>query len=370
MKTITLREVRTASLKMTFAMKNDKGLYDRYEISMAALLSKYPELSPLDGAQKFLEEHFSTTLGERVDVILIPDSGVSSKTVALDESIFTKGVIKALKKKKTNGILYQYNQNYSKLPDTLASILDTVGKAINRFLVKPINSVLHTIYGLDPIRDVAVASIQFFDDNEVEIPNPFDGSIKTKYQEYADLKDSKFFLPMVFDCRFLRAVTTVTFLAVKCEEENLGKAIEAVSLDLDIMAIFGLIMGHLTMPTIVELSNGVGNGKKVYGVIAFPILNSVKLMKLLQIKSPLDLSQCGLKELASIGVANAVPEGGINSIDGYPYQNLIGETIRVGIEQEKADADELTRLYKQMNEDNIRVKAKLRAKAQQNGDKA
>jgi hypothetical protein len=127
--------------------------------------------------------------------------------------------------------------------------------------------------------------------------------------------------------KFERKIHLVHFLTVACDFDELPKAFEALRLDLTLLNDFGLIVGHLAMPSVIALADTVGLGKVPVVLFCFPVINEQKAVDLLKIQF-VDLNPQFLKEF---GVSYESPEGAINSLHGKPFNEQYEiETVNVG----------------------------------------
>lgn len=368
---LNAREVpATDHLATVLSVELPNGKYRHYQVPLAYTIAVTESSSKAyELAINMIRERVKKDFGPDTEISVFQDLRPANQQeegiramVDLPTGWFNPEVIAALQKRQSKNLLYQYHRNMTRFSDGFAQLLDTLHwklletpiSYINRGIGK-INRLLQKVYGIDKMWDAVTAEL----DNDFKVSHD-DWEHTSEYHEllkkYEAAAEGKFFIPFIpqHQGNFRREVTQAVYLARICGQEQLDETIEALSEDLNQMQALGLIFGHLAMPRMTELQNTVGNGKKVYGVFAFPLVDSNQLMYLTGAKSYADLPQGWntTKALQEFGIGSAVNEGGIAG--EYPYKNELESSVLVGEEeiQARRDADnnEVTKAYLEQKE--------------------
>lgn len=404
MKKLTLRLLPMSSIVFTYALTHENGKITHYVISLAMAMQE-DVVDPLAASEAILIRAIKKEYGADVEVEILDnkktvnsvaqnavqdeDGRVSystsdpehfMKTVPLDEEFFNESTIKALNQRRTSSLLYQYFKNVSGLPDSLALAKDQVARLlnstvlflINKYLIGGLNSLLHRAYGTKALHDQTQSTLE----GTAQILtsaigkefnfDSFSASAeihKTTLEEYQKAIEGKFFIPLLhINGSFVRAVEPCVFFVLGCGEEDLDRATASFGDELDRAADRGFIMGHLSMPGMTELANTVGNGKKIYALFVFFIINTDNLLKAGGYKNPLDAPRQE-EQLRRLGFKSVVEEGGLTYLDGkVPYSDLVIQTVNVGELERKNDQDTMVAAYQEQQEAQRKI-AERKAKA-------
>jgi len=260
------------------------------------------------------------------------------RMIPLPDGIFSPGVIGALRANHSTTYQFKYKKNISRLPDFLATFLDRVVQKlapptsfVNR-LISSFNRTLQVFYGVDSLWDDAQ---QAFEDRMAFIGLEGTDEMTEEEKKYNEAVKGKFFVPYVpfFQPNHVTSYSPTVYLARISGEEDLDKAVADISDDLDRMNALGLIFGSLSMPRVMELDNTVGNGKKVYAVFAFPLLNLKNFSKALKLDHELTATPVRNPEedsiyvqgLRQLNIGTAVGEGETSGT--YPYLDLVESEV-------------------------------------------
>lgn len=282
-------------------------------------------------------------------------TGETYKTLPIADDVFDKNTRKALKKMKKN----QYNiplvqtDEYVYVPNWLGGLVDRFTGKINS-IIRFVEDKMHqkTINGYLKSKGILKRSSGMLILPEAE----FDDD---KYWELMEIVNKellgiKTLLPRIPRLPWIRYVNFMVTFAIMCGEEDLAKAAEALSNDLNLLHSKELILGSLSMPKIMELANMVGNGKKVYAVFAMPIVNFKKTQKLGFNPPTSPDIQTFLNE--TIGTKYATYEGAISNLDGkQPYQDLIIGQVDFGANLTKNAYEEAAKAYQEGQEKMHRI---------------
>lgn len=117
-------------------------------------------------------------------------------------------------------------------------------------------------------------------------------------------------IPYIPIKEFERHVHLTHYISVAFEGPEYVEAQSALLADLRKLTELDLIMGHLTMPSLMALADTVGTAVQPYVLFCFPIINHKKLNAMFPDNiAPLDA-------LAQLGIKYETPEGGISSLNG------------------------------------------------------
>jgi hypothetical protein len=114
-------------------------------------------------------------------------------------------------------------------------------------------------------------------------------------------------------------ISPVRFLSVAFKAEQVEYAVQALIEDLEILNKNRLLLGHLTMPSIMQLADSVGVGSLPYVVFCFPIVDEYKLNAMLE-ASGVNPNEVRLK-LLEIGLKYESLEGGVGTLDNKPLNS-------------------------------------------------
>lgn len=346
MKTVTARLLPQTDLNIGFAIVQDDGKVRQYYASANFLLSAGPTSEsgdPVEFAFQLLKEQLAE---QDLDVVL--DRGPEVGSVSnfaniklLPESMFEPEVIESLKKVQSKTVLHQFDElTHPNLPKWFTTAFD-----------KTIARAYAAVTGL---YNSLVYKLMDKPDDRMEYLAELDNI--SKYLLRTDITLGG----------YVRRVEPVSYLTTIVGEEELDNAIEELSFELSILNDAGLLMGSMVLPSIVELANPVGNGKKVYGVFAYPIINT-KLFLKQESEEGIDAYQNGGQDIQELfedrlDITMLTSEGSVSYYHGQPpYENLIlsREPLLAQTRALRTSSNELEALYKQQQEDTARVHKKM-----------
>lgn len=120
----------------------------------------------------------------------------------------------------------------------------------------------------------------------------------------------------------VRAYAPAFFFAIRFEENQIDKAIEALSNDINLLCKKFKVMGNFYTAKLFPLSNSVGNDKKILAITCAPFVDTSNLMK----NGSYDEL---FNKVKSVGLKYFVHEGSSLPLDGKePYSNLILGTAK------------------------------------------
>lgn len=122
-------------------------------------------------------------------------------------------------------------------------------------------------------------------------------------------------LPTISHRFGLRKYNFVKYICIAFEAPDYLEAQDALLSDLRILQDNDLIMGHLSMPSLIALADTIGSGHQMCALFCFPIIDDAKLEKLIG-KELLNANKLCLKHL---GVLYENLEGGINYLNDIDY---------------------------------------------------
>jgi NTP pyrophosphatase (non-canonical NTP hydrolase) len=126
-----------------------------------------------------------------------------------------------------------------------------------------------------------------------------------------------------------RTINLAQFLTVAFEQKDYKEAVNALLSDLQILSEKGLILGSLSMPSIMQLADTVGAGQNTYVLFCFPIINQTKLEKL--ILPEYRSLQRPDQQLKNLGLSYASQEGDITWLNNEdPTAKYKVQTVLVG----------------------------------------
>lgn len=88
-----------------------------------------------------------------------------------------------------------------------------------------------------------------------------------------------------------RRMECCKYLTVSFEESYRAQATELLRKDLKKLSDLGLILGHLCMPSEIELADTIGSGQKSFTLFCFLFTDSQKFGKLIGLENPFDRSK-------------------------------------------------------------------------------
>ena len=361
--TFNARIVPTSDMSFCISVQIAANKYRHYRIKKFFLPMKVSEclgenytLKSLDDAIDTVREQVKKDFGQAVEINLIDATPprYMNDGVLLPESFFSLKTLKALKQRETKSLVYQYAENASVFPDSIANFFDflklrlmgTPLYLINTFISK-INRQLYRLYGLEQLYNEIVKSyeqVSLLEFTEYKSP---------KQEEFNKAVKGKFFLPsIVLRGSFQYKYGIALYMAIACGEDNLVSSIQTLSDELDRIEKLGILMGHFSMPRLTTTSNIVGNGKQSYVAFTFPIINIEKLDKLittpdLEIVTSQDANNNASKKLKSLGITTVCAEG--EAVGGVPYIDEIESTVTL----ELGGSTQLTDLIKEANDQYI-----------------
>jgi hypothetical protein len=109
-----------------------------------------------------------------------------------------------------------------------------------------------------------------------------------------------------------RQYNVATSLVVGFEEGEEEEAAEALVNDLKLVHDKALIKGHLCMPSLIQLADTVGSGKKWYALFCIFFLDNARA----RFYSGCDEKVSFIEVEKKLGLKNSVPEGGVNYLNG------------------------------------------------------
>jgi hypothetical protein len=296
---IELRPLAQTDLSLRFARQMGANKIRHYVLSgLDAVQGNILGKTPTEIVGEFIEK----TEGEKV-VFLAPavsgrnDGGplnIVPATVILDDHPKIK---KALRKNKSHYTLYQFNE------------MPSLGARILGFLVKPINAIIGKINTLR-LKASGVFKIE-------------------DRMEYLDRLSEIRLLPLINIGNPVRRVEPCTFLSVTFAAPDCERASQALLDDLKLLDDNDLILGHLTMPSMMLMADQTGSGVNTFTLFCFLFLDSKKIAKLLGI--PYSEYIMGPKSACRVpGVKYAGYEGMTNYLDGVdPASKYEIETVQV-----------------------------------------
>lgn len=341
---LNARFVPTDDMSYTLAVELPTGKYRHYKVTHQLIHFLVEQAAggsgQLDKVIEIVRDQVKKDFGPNYDIGVLNGNEVDDqfsgnatrRIITLPAGIFRFKTVEALKRRQTNGMTYRYQKNISVWPDFIARGLDYLTAKVltypigflNRAFAQA-NRLLIKAYGVETLWDGVELALQ---DGEAFIE---DGGEQNDYfraeAAYSKAVEGKFFFKFITTkSRFESYSKPCAYLARTCGQEDLDAAIELIGSDLDKAVDLGLVFGNLSMPKIVELNNVVGNGKKVYSVFCFFILDTDKIKELAGPGGTLDVDEDYAQSLANLGITTAVREGA--SSGTYPYLDEI-ESVEV-----------------------------------------
>lgn len=368
MSKITLRPIATTDLYVTYARVMEPGKIRHYRVPYSEQLMYTTEA--LERTRKDLEaREYQRLYDEAVKAGKLAEFGENPPKVKVEEPIaktpkdlirehilaeepnaeieFLEGVTSlqpnspltlteanllendpeieaALKKVQVKSVLYQYNEiTFS--PNKAQKVLGYLTRAINRFIIFPINRLIYKL------------RINDFDWTYQPDFAPYSASIEAQdvenFQKHLAKKSAfrRFVarIPQItplnpMEETYVRKVVPAQYLTVAYEEGNEAKAKEIILDDLRKIHSKGLIMGSFLMPKIIMLADVIGNGLHKAVIFLSLFVDYEKMMK----EHGLSLTKMPPQPLKTLyGIKTDTIEGGITTFDELQSKNEIEEVI-------------------------------------------
>lgn len=287
---IFLRPVAVTDLNIKYARDMGNNKLRHYVVPAMTAVAKQ---MTGDGVQQTIKEFIEKTEGitdivfdepEAAGIAFIDDNDPHAENVifgALASPVDVSKIVlgrdreigKALIKTKAYQMIHQTNY----YPTVFHAYMDRIRNFYNGMVI-PINKALYKLQRAD-----------------YSVHNPFVRQLSQ--------------VPL----KYLRVMNLVHFISVAFEANDTEKALEAIRTDLRILHRAGVIMGHLSMPSILRLANLTGFGN-YYVLFCFPIIDAKRLQKVTG-KGPLEIPhRLALNTL--LGTDYETLEGGVNWLDG------------------------------------------------------
>lgn len=327
MKNIELVQIGSNDLRIRYAREMPNKKIIHYISSLPGIISDSQEV--VSSIKQLIEKEE----GESVEISVTNGMVNATKIADLTDTVFTsrkdKNLLKALLRMKSKSILHQRiipSKHY-----VLFSFLNSIIDKINNFTVHVLNNWIVKRKGLEDIASIEIGTyfppgIEKTIDKELITPMPYFG-----YRAH------------------VRHVDPVMYLCVSCTENNVGMAIQALKDDLTVMNKKKLILGHLTMPSIMPLANTIGIKEKFYAIFCFVVPDTYRL-RLLTGHNP--ITDSIEEEYKKIGVKYSTKEGEIKYLENND-PNTIYEIREVNLENkdyknqvENAHLDAIPRINK------------------------
>lgn len=291
---VELRLLDTIDLAVTFARKMGGNKIRHYRLTTADLLvAKFTDRSAEDIVREYIKKE------ENEDVTFLParSNCVQVRYVSTVVLKDRPDIKRALEKRKITSQIHEYdvwNHPYKRFLNPI--------KKVTNYLIRQVNKLLARIQG---------TTLQ-----EVFSFEKWGSSVNVNLLPYFD------------ECsEFTRHFSPCHYLTVAFEEGDLEEATQSLLMDLEILNGHGMIIGHLTMPSMILLADKTGSGKSVFALFCFLFVDYEKLQKITN-KTPLEFPE---NPLSLLGVKNDVHEGSFNYLNGVdPSSRYEIETIRIG----------------------------------------
>jgi hypothetical protein len=317
MKKLTIRNLPIINLSRDFSVQDENGRIKHYTASDIYSLS-----AGLDGVNatdpvELLKTQLKNEHGDDVFFDFCPETPVYRQPLPIDIDIFTGDAFDACLKMeaiKSPRILYE---SITPLP-----FFERISNKIYNFFVTKFNEVNNFLYKMKnkmKIRKM-IRNAKALDLSEEEVQDLETGFVFGVGFNFVELKEivgTRDFHP-------------VTYFGIRCGEDDLYRALTELSNDLDVLGQNDLVLAHFMMPSVMELPNPIGNGKKIFAVFAMPVLDSNKMSK---------IDPSSLKWVCQ--------EGELRDLDGKaPYSDLVdGPVINLFDEVKKSDQEAINQAY-------------------------
>lgn len=296
---IELRKLATHDLSTTYARSMGGNKIKHYKVSHSTFLTA--ETDPLSLVKLHIlkeenKEGSEIEIVETASADLLPPSidnngkfalrveDISETMLASDSSLK-----KALLKNKSTSLLFETID-----PLTFKEkVIDYLSLKLNP-LIRKINNVLTRVYNLE----------------EDDI---FYGKGR--------------FIPYIYPVHKTHVFNAAHYLSVAFEGPDYVEAQRSLIKDLRLLEDHGLILGHLSMPSLMGLSDMVGSNHHPYVIFCFPIIDYRKLVVLV------GEDEAGRPNpLKALGIINESIEGGVNYLNGIPLSEKYQiEVVNVGV---------------------------------------
>lgn len=261
MNKITLRTLPLSDLSIKYARFCGDGRVTHYSVPFASIV--------LGGDPKELVSNFIKKTEPDAELEFLPPAHVDSQRVAAPYVLANDEDIRnALEAKEIKSNLYQYLDlsNLTRTQLVISWIAYHVNPIIN-FFNRGLNIVQQKFYNVHPID-------HFLDteDETVEQRISREQAISAKLEKFK-------FLPLVptFEEQYVRKITPAIYHALAYDEDKEDEAAAILRADLRKYQDLGAIMGHLSMPSTIEVGEFVGTGKRRFILFCFLFIDMYKV---------------------------------------------------------------------------------------------
>ena len=230
-------------------------------------------------------------------------------------------VKKQLERHKCDTLIYQYVGTLPSLKDRLYNVFSEFVNRVTSLINRPLAAIQRLFLRIKPSGD----DIWFCDRRIKFIP-----AMKLIPRPHH-----------IVPCRFL---------AVAFEQSDTEKAIEIMRTDLSKLADQDLILGHLAMPSIIELADTIGSGQKTYALFCFLFVDEGKLLKSNGL-TYLDLKPNELMLRKLLGLRTESYEGSLTVIAELDHhQKYDIEVVSIGQEERESRHEAYIESYHKQRE--------------------
>ena len=267
-----LKQLALTDLNLRYARKMSENTIRHYIVPMSmTVMSHFSGNTPDNLVKEYIKEN------EGIDVIVEPvvsrtDNSLKVTNVSNSVLAGRNDIKRALSKFTTKQLIHQ--------TPVYGSKFDTFKAMINWKVILPINNLIARFK------------------TGKSIPNSVPMSYHTG-------------IPYFRVAQKYNKVHLTHYLVIAFQEDEFKDAAKALVKDLDILLKNKLILGNLTMPSLVPLADTVGDGKKVYALICYVLIDSDVKEKLIG-KEEYGSPKPSLKQ---IGIKYECAEGSVNFLD-------------------------------------------------------
>lgn len=319
MKKVTLRPLAVIDLSLRYARRMEGNKIIHYRVSMPTVISSLlnvPGASPL----KEVQDYIRSQEGDDIEFEVIDhrrpkfdnkDGGALAVEDVSDKVLKNHPkILKELKKYKSDTLIHQFLRYENKF----YQYKDLASYWINKNVIRYLNIAYNKLFNI-PYTDF-VYPIK----SDREIRMMAEGPVK--------------YLETLVKAQ--RTIVPVTYLAYMYEEVDEQKAFDALASDLKILSDNGLILGHLCMPSTLEMADNIGFGIPIKALFCYVVADTDRLMRHVLRKNPLEFPP-GYKIYKDIGVMGEMYEGECaNPISGFdPASKYEIETVYIDPVYEK-----------------------------------
>lgn len=317
---VILREMAVQTLSITFSRDMGNNTFRHYHVPPSELIGKGEAAIEIVKKTIIAEEgngtEFEVIPLQRVNAPMGMQTVDASSILAEDSDIE-----KALRARNIKQTLYEYNELLF-TPTRFQKILGYATRAINKYLIAPINRAIYSLRIKDfdwNYRSDAFVDHDLNDELEAQELVKFEKHManKTRLRRFVARIPQIRLLPDYL-VQYVRKVTPCQYLSVSYEAGDEEKAANYILNDLRKLQDAGAIMGHLAMPSMLLLCDTIGNGKTKAALFCFLFVDFANISAhygidpatLLFNRQPLEL----------IGLRTISHEGELKTFDDISFQ--------------------------------------------------